>query len=52
MPGITRRRLAAGVASAAIVAGGGASAQVAEVTRNLPRTYAGTGLNLAWAPGR
>ena len=53
MPGITRRRLAAGVAStAAIVAGGGASAQVAEVTRSLPRTYAGTRLNLAWGTGQ
>ena len=53
MPGITRRRLAAGVAcTAAIVAGGGASAQVAEVTRSLPRTYAGTRLNLAWGTGQ
>jgi multiple sugar transport system substrate-binding protein len=52
MPGITRRRLAAGVASAAIVAGRRASAQVPEVTRSLPRTYSGTRLNLAWGTGQ
>lgn len=52
MPGITRRGLAAGVASAAVVAGRSASAQVGEVTRNLPRTYAGTRLNLAWGTGQ
>jgi hypothetical protein len=52
MPGITRRGLAAGMASAAVVAGRGASAQVGEVTRNLPRTYAGARLNLAWGTGQ
>lgn len=51
MPGITRRGLTAGVASAAVVAGRGAFAQVGEVTRNLPRTHAGTRLNLAWGTG-
>lgn len=52
MPGITRRGLAAGVASAAIITSRRASADVAEVTKNLPKTYSGTRLNVAWGTGQ
>src|SRR3974377_300920 len=52
MPGITRRRLAAGVASAAIVAGRRASSPVSQGTPHLPRTSSGTRLNLAWGTGQ
>ena len=53
MPGITRRRLTAAVASAGLFAGRRASAQaVSEATRNLPRTYSGTKLNMAWGTGQ
>ena len=53
MPGITRRRLTTAVASAGLLAGRRASAQtVSEATRNLPRTYSGTKLNMAWGTGQ
>ena len=51
MPGLTRRGLAAGVASAAIITRG-ARAEVAEATKNLPKTYSGTRLNCAWGTGQ
>ena len=52
MPGITRRGLAAGVASAAIISSRRALADIAEITKGLPRTYAGTRLNCAWGTGQ
>src|SRR5947209_20111736 len=50
MSNITRRQL--GLTAAGLALAGRAGAQpVPSVTRNLPRTYAGTTLNIVWGPG-
>ncbi|HYZ63714.1 MAG TPA: extracellular solute-binding protein [Acetobacteraceae bacterium] len=49
MSSITRRQLGLGAAGLALAASARAQT-VASVTRSLPRTYAGTTLNIVWGP--